>query len=416
MKKLKGMGRYLACVIVLFGIFCIYGLRLIDWQLVNGEEILEESTQSSTSIVKMEASRGEILDVNGAPLAVNKTGYSIIFDKAYMTEETQNQTILRLTALLEKQGEKWVDELPITVNAAGNYEFIEGMEEEADALKKNEIIRLNPYSTAEDCMKTMVELYDCDGYSAWDTRTIVAVRYQMTKSGFSISNPYTFARDVSADTVGIISENKHMLPGVAIQITTERTYPNGTIAPHIVGTIGAISQEEYDEFKQKGETYSLDNISGYAYTDRIGKNGIEAAFEDELRGENGKKVIETTRTGSVASSTITQAPVAGNTVYLTIDSRIQAVAQASLAKNVQAAQEYGESMVARTGKTGYGEDCTVGAAVVLNLKDFTVLAAANYPSYDLAKYNSDAEYYRSLINNPSRPLFNSCLLYTSRCV
>ena len=125
----------------------------------------------------------------------------------------------------------------------------------------------------------------------------------MTKSGFSISNPYTFARDVSADTVGIISENKHMLPGVAIQITTERTYPNGTIAPHIVGTIGAISQEEYDEFKQKGETYSLDNISGYAYTDRIGKNGIEAAFEDELRGENGKKVIETTRTGSVASST-----------------------------------------------------------------------------------------------------------------
>ena len=272
MKKLKGMGRYLACVIVLFGIFCIYGLRLIDWQLVNGEEILEESTQSSTSIVKMEASRGEILDVNGAPLAVNKTGYSIIFDKAYMTEETQNQTILRLTALLEKQGEKWVDELPITVNAAGNYEFIEGMEEEADALKKNEIIRLNPYSTAEDCMKTMVELYDCDGYSAWDTRTIVAVRYQMTKSGFSISNPYTFARDVSADTVGIISENKHMLPGVAIQITTERTYPNGTIAPHIVGTIGAISQEEYDEFKQKGETYSLDNISVYAYTDRIGKN------------------------------------------------------------------------------------------------------------------------------------------------
>ncbi len=410
MGKLKGLGRYIFCIAVLFLVFCVYGLRLIDWQIVNGKEILEESTKTNTSAVKMEAARGEILDANGVPLAVNKTGYSIVFDKVYMTAETQNKTILQLISLLDKRGEEWEDVLPIQTDAAGTYSFIPGMEDEAEALKKDSSIRLNSYSTADECMKTMVELYDCEGYSPQDTRDIVSVRYNMAKLGFSVSSPYTFARSVSADTVGIVSENKQNLPGATIQITTERDYPNGTIAPHIVGTMGFISQEEYNSYKASGNTYSLDNVSGYSYTDRIGKSGVEGALEDQLRGKNGKKVIETTRTGSLASSTVMEAPVAGNTVYLSIDSRLQAVAQASVAKNVQAAQEYGKDMVAKKGGSGYGEDCTVGAAVILDVKSFKVLAAATYPNYDLQKYTSDTDYRRALLVDETNPLYNSAFL------
>ncbi len=406
MSKWKGLGRYVFCVAVLFLVFCIFGVRLIDWQIIQGETLLEQSNNTSTAVVKMEAARGEILDVNGVPLAVNKTVYSIVFDRTYMTSETQNATILQLVRLLEKRGEEWIDVLPIEVTPAGTYAFIEGMEKEAEDLKSDQTIRLNSYSTADECMKAMIGLYDCEGYGAEDTRDIVSVRYNMAKLGFSISNPYTFASDVSSDTVGIVSENKQNLPGATVQITTEREYPNGTVAPHIVGSIGYISQEEYNAFKEEGKTYSTENMEGYAYTDKIGKSGIESALEDQLRGENGTKVIETTRSGSLASTTVTDPPVAGNTVYLSIDSRLQKVAQASLAKNVNAAREYGE----QKGGGGNGEDCTVGAAVILDAKTFQVLAAATYPSYDLNLYTNDDDYRRQLLSDETNPLYNNAFL------
>ena len=123
--------------------------------------------------------------------------------------------------------------------------------------------------------------------------------------------------------------------------------------------MGVISQEEYDSLKDRG----------YAYNDRLGKSGIESAFESELRGTAGKQVIETTRTGSVASSTVTEEPVPGNTVFTTIDANLQKVANASLAKNVKAAQAAGKV----SSKELDGEDCVAGAVVVLNVKDFSVL-------------------------------------------
>ena len=403
MSRLKGLSRYVFCVVVLALVFCVFGLRLIDWQIVNGEEWLKISTKTNTSTVKMTAARGEILDRNGNPLARNKTGYAIVFEKAYMSDESQNRTILLLTELLDKRGEKWTDELPIEVNPKGGYQFISGREDDVAALIK--LLSLNDYATADQCMKWMTESYGLSGYTPQQARDIASVRYNMQKSAFSVSQPYTFAPDVSSDTVGIIRENTQNLPGADIQVTTVRDYPDGTVAPHILGTIGAISQNEYASLKKKGETYSLQNMSGYAYNDTIGKSGIEAAFESQLRGKNGSKVVETTRTGALASSTVTQAPVSGNTVYLTIDNNLQKVAEASLAKSVQGTQAYGRSKSGRN-----GEDCVAGGVVALNVKDFSVLAAATYPSYDLSKYNKDPNYYRTLAQDKTKPLYDRALL------
>ena len=410
MPRWEGFARYAACIALVAAAFSVFTVRLVDWQILQGEEYLEQADNTNTAIVKMEAARGEILDVNGEPLAVNRTVYRIVFDRAYMTEETQNDTILRLVKLLDERGEEWEDVLPIEVTPAGLYQFIEGREDDADALKANEQIRLNPYSSANECMRAMVELYGVEGYSPEETRDIVSVRYNMMLLGFSVSNPYPFATGVSAGTVGIVSENKQNLPGAAVEITTEREYPNGDVAPHIVGTIGLISQEEYNAEKEAGNTASADNLSGYAYTDYIGKSGIESALEDVLRGENGAKAVETTRSGSLASTTVTDPPVAGDTVYLSIDSRLQRAVQASLAENVQATRENGEAEAAREGTSGHGEDCTVGAAVVLDADTFQVLAAATYPSYDLNLYMNDDDYRRELLTDETNPLYNNAFL------
>lgn len=404
MNRFKGLSRYIFCIVVIMAAFAVYGLRLIDWQIINGAYWLNVSTRTNTSSVKMTAARGEILDRNGNALAVNKTVYAIVFDKSAMTKDTQNKTILQLVSLLEKRGETWVDELPIQVTATGAYEYITSRQSEVDALKKN-LFRGNTYVTAEQCILELQRKYECEGYSPNQTRAILSVRYNMELSGFSVSTPYTFATGISSDTVGIISENAQNLPGATVEVTTVRDYPDGTVAPHVLGTLGAISQEEYAEEKKQGNTYSLDNLGGYAYNDSIGKSGVESYFEKYLRGTNGLKVIETTRTGAVASSTVTQAPVAGDSIYLTIDKNLQRVAQVSLANNVKGAQNEGKS-----GGSKGGADCVAGGAVVLNVKDFSVLAAATFPSYDLNQYNSNPSYVSGLFQDKTKPMYDRALV------
>ncbi len=399
MDKLKEFSRYILCGLIVFAILTVYGLRLADWQIVNGASFLETADKSRSDKVTMDAARGEILDVNGVGLAVNKTGYAIIFDKAYMPTGTANKTIAQLISLLAQRNEKWTDALPISIDKDGKYQFIPGQEKDVSALKSKDFLNMNSYATAEQCMAELIKKYEIEGYSQTDTRAIVSVRYNMTKSAYGVSAPYTFAPDVSKDTVAIISENAQRLPGVTAKVTTVRQYSDGTLMPHILGTIGSISQEEYAELKDKG----------YAFNDRLGKSGIEQAFESTLRGKAGEKTVDTSVTGALEAETVTKAPTAGDTVYLTIDSNLQRVLNASLAKNVQDANAYGRELDAQNYKgmsSGHGEDCFAGAAVVLRVKDFSVLAASTYPSYDLSEYLTDTNYYTSLIQNKEKPLIN----------
>ncbi|HEX3038008.1 MAG TPA: penicillin-binding transpeptidase domain-containing protein [Oscillospiraceae bacterium] len=404
MRKLKEYSRYFFCIFILLAVFIVYALRLADWQIVKGSTFLMKSDTTNTSAVKVDAARGEILDADGNGLAVNKTGYSIVFDKTYMTEGTENKTILELTKLLAKRGETWVDELPITIDAKGKYTFTAGKDKEIAALKSSDLLRLNSYATADQCMQAMIKLYECSSYSPADIRTIVSVRYNMDKSYFSISNPYTFSESVSQDTVSIIRENSQLLPGATIKITTVRQYLNPTLIPHIIGTVGSLSLDDYNEFKKEGKTYSSTNVGGYTFNDHIGVGGIERALESTLRGKAGQKSIETTNTGALAEEKYTTNPTSGNTVYLTLNSRMQAVANASLAKNIKLAQEWGQTHATSEDKAG--SDCVRGGVVVLNVKDFSVLTAATYPSYDMSKLGDDA-YYSSLLKDTNRPLVNN---------
>lgn len=390
-KTTGGRGRFLAAAVLVFAGMFVCALRLFDWQVVKGASFREKADKSSLYTVEMDTARGEILDSKGNGLAVNRTGYELVFDKAYLKGETENRTILTMIRLLDKRGEKWVDELPITLDAQGRYAFVSGRDEEVAALKSKDFLDVNSYATAAECMKHLVDKYEVSGFSQKDTRDIVSVRYNMTKSGFSVAKPYTFAADVSKETVAIVSENSTRLPGAQVKLTTVRQYPDGTLMPHILGTLGSISAEEWKTLQNEG----------YAYNERIGKSGIEQAFENELRGKSGGKRVELTGQGNVASETVTKAPQPGRTVHLTIDGNLQKVLNASLAKNVQATRAHGMRLGG-----AHGADCTAGAAVVLRVSDFAVLAASTYPTYDENKYLDDAGYYNQLVKDKTRPLIN----------
>lgn len=361
----------------------IYIIRLVDWQIINGEKYLRMSNSGNVYTVTTDAKRGEILDVNGVGLVVNDSGFKIIIDKLYIDKNNENQVIIKLIDIMNTKKEKWIDVLPIYVTSSGTFEFMKDRNSDIEDLKK--ILRLNNYATAQNCMDKMIEKYKCYEYSPEQKRMICSVRYNMTKSGYdaSMTSPYTFADNISRELVAIISEKSNELKGVFIRTSDIRKYIDGTIAPHIVGLTGKLSAEEYKKLK---DSYSLDDI--------IGKSGIEGAMESYLKGKGGKRILETSNEGSVINILESENASPGNTVFLTIDSDIQRAANESLKNNVLNA------------KKG-AKDCIGGAVVVLNIKDFSVLAASTYPSYDLEKYVDNSSYYNELVTDQiNTPLIN----------
>ena len=103
-------------VIVIFGVFA---LRLFDWQIIHGDEYKELSVASTSYTVSSDATRGEILDVNGKQLAVNKTTYNIVINRVYIGEGQMNDIIITLINIMQLSGTPFIDELPISVTEDG---------------------------------------------------------------------------------------------------------------------------------------------------------------------------------------------------------------------------------------------------------------------------------------------------------
>ncbi len=385
-KSLKGRYAFIIAILIIAAAVFVY--RLFDWQIVESDYYDEIAMTSTSYTVNTEALRGEIYDVNGVSLALNVTTYRVIINKLYMPDEKLNDSILSLIQLMDRCGEKWTDELPIITDKNGSYRFNEKKQDEIDELKNKDHLNMNPYSTADECMVKLVEKYKCRNYDKKQQRNIVSVRYNMEKNAYSHTQPYIFADKISDKTMAAIEENMRDVKGIYTESSAVRTYTNGTIAPHIVGVTGLISEEEYTELKS----------SGYGYTDEIGKSGIEAAFEKYLRGSSGSMTYEVNANGE-AKLIASETAKPGDCVYLTIDARYQKTAQKALKEAVEEANEN----AGQSGEKNTGEDCKGAAMVVLNVKDFSVLCAANYPSYDLSKYYKD---YTKLSEDESMPLFD----------
>ena len=125
-----------------------------------------------------------------------------------------------------------------------------------------------------------------------------------------------------------VSENTQGVSGVEIQTYLTRGASDPYLAPHILGALGSLSEDEYNELKKQGKSYS--------YDDKIGKFGIELACEDDLKGKGGTRVIQRNADGTLVESIETESAKPGNTVYLTIDSKLQKTAVKSLEENVKA--------------------------------------------------------------------------------
>lgn len=395
------------CIIITLAFFVLFTARLVDWQIVHGSEYSELAKRSTSYTVQTDATRGEILDKNGNGIVVNTTHYKIVIDKLYANEETLDTNLLALINLMNLTGDKWEDALPIELSG-NTLSYKKGAEDEVATLLSEDYLNLDENTTAQDCFKKLLERYEIDeNLSPSEQRNLVSVHYNMELTGYSSSTPYVFAKDIKRDTVSAVSENTQGVSGIDVQTYLVRKAQDADLAPHILGALGSITEEEYEKLKDGNKTYSL--------TDSVGKFGIELAFENQLKGEGGMKIIKRNSDGTIVDTIETIDSKPGNTVYLTLDKKLQETAVKSLAENIKAAKSQGIATKQSYGGSGYGEDCETGAVVMLSVKDFSLLAAASYPTYDLNKYSQYGDYYVKLSENKNSPMYNRISVGSFAC-
>ena len=354
-RKIKLRYNLLTIIIYIVGIILL--IQLFNLQIIHGAEYRETSNTRLTRESVLRAARGSIKDRTGVEFVTNEMGFGLEIYQTKADDKTLNNAIKTMTKILEENKDKFIDNLPIKVNP---FSFTYTSEESQKEWKKAYSIDEN--FTAEQCFNYFKEKYKIEEDDVEDARKIIAVRYEITRNGYSTTRSVKIASDISRESAVKIREQNSELSGMNIITEPIVKYTSGALASHVLGYVGAIDEDEYSTRK---DTYRNDDV--------IGKNGIQYVFEEYLKGTDGVRQIDMAVDGSITSEYISEEAVAGDDVILTIDAKLQEVAEKALEKNIKdiANGKYGK-------KTGSKS----GAVVAMNVKTGEILALASYPDYE----------------------------------
>jgi peptidoglycan glycosyltransferase len=349
--------RYNIITILVYIVGIVLIVQLFNLQIVNGKEYRETSNTRLSRETVVKAARGSIKDRTGNLLVTTKMGFNVDLYKTKIDTATLNKTILNTIRILESNKDKYINNLPIKVNP---FEFENQDEETQKKWKKENDINEN--ATAEECFYSLKKEYKIEQEDIEEAYKIMIVRYEIARNGYSSIRPVTIAKDVSRASAVKLGEQSIYFPGISATTEPLVSYPSGSLASHILGYVGNITQAELDG---REDTYGINDV--------IGKVGIQYVFEEYLRGQNGIKQLDMSVDGNITDEYITKEAVAGSDVILTIDANLQAVTEKALANNIKKIASGGFS------KTS---EAKAGAAVVMNVKTGEILAMASYPDYE----------------------------------
>lgn len=404
----------LICLVIVF--------RLADLQIVKGEYYWKKSETIRTRNISVTAPRGPLVDRYGRIIAGNKQSYSVNIMKTEVPQETLNDIALSVINIVEQNGDTYKDEIPIMINPIrftfqddemnwknkygiasdatakqafqklrADYEIPADMiDVEAYEVLKEQNVEL-PFDIKDfvfDFKKSEVKWKESNGFQAQETaeevleelcrkykiprdkyddekvKKILAVKYLVGQNKYKAYEPVEIATNVKNVTRAKIEENKIFLPGVEIMQKPLRYYPNGDFAGHIIGYMSKIGSELEELSKQ-----------GYTPQDMVGKSGIEYSMEKYLKGQNGSKQIEVDVRGTLINTLNEKDPTPGDTVFLTIDTKLQRIAEESLKNTI-------EEIRSGKGKDKPYPNATSGAVIAIDVNTGKILAMASEPKFD----------------------------------
>ena len=384
--------RYLSLVAIFCIVAVIYLGRLFYIQIAGREGDYDAGYTKRTVIVQ--AVRGEIKDCNGKVLVKNDYAYDLTFSYAALSSQDKtriNKLYLSLFASLSECGEESAHrERFFPLNGTYPYYSFSSEAKNGDSVIYYRLQRvLKDQALAAEIKASDLALHyvkennllalDAAGqriFTDSEVHRLIRLYYDFDALRFATSgSDYVFAENVGIRFLTMAKE--FGVSGVNVVYNVSRSYAYPGYASHILGQVGPIYSEEWEYYNEQG--YQMNAV--------VGKSGCELAFESYLHGEDGELVIEEDARGNVISVTVKREPVPGSDVYLTLDIDLQISAEDALAENIS-----------RIGGT------EAGATVVMDPRDFSVLAIASYPTYDLSDYD-----YTELAQNEAKPLLNRAL-------
>ena len=198
------------------------------------------------------------------------------------------------------------------------------------------------------------------------------VQASVNNNQYSPYEPVPVAVGVSNSTVQFLQTHQAQYPGVSVQTVAQRTYPQGgTTATHVLGFLGDISPAYLAAHPDEG----------YTQGSQIGVSGIEAQYEQYLKGTAGRQALSVDAQGDVVGTLSSTAPQIGDTVVLNIDTGLQQVVQNDLQQQILSDRQTPDAV-----DGGRLPSAPNGAAIVMNPQNGQVLALASFPSYDLNEW------------------------------
>jgi penicillin-binding protein 2 len=322
--------------------------RLITLQVIRGQDYAISAVDNYTNEVSVPAARGIIYDRNGYILARNLASYNIVITPAGLPDdESDIQRIYR--------------ELSDLIDVPVGGPVTEQALEEA---------KLFSACVPGPGIAQMVALQD----------------------SLAPYTPVKIKCNVTEEIARTVEEKSMDWMGVDVEVEPIRDYPTGSLTANMVGFLGPIPASQEEELRAQGFVPNRD---------KIGYSGIESSMQEILAGRNGKRVIKIDVAGQELSNLEPPiSPVPGHNVYLTIDTRLQAVAEASLVQEINFWNTY-------FGKVRISS----GVVIAMNPKTGEILAMVSYPSYENNRFARiiPSYYYQQLSQDPTKPLLNNAI-------
>ncbi len=335
---------YIVIVVAFTGLM----FRLINLQIFQTTAWRTRAADNFTNEVSIPAPRGIIYDRNGYILARNLASYNIVITPASLPDdESDIQNIYReLSALID-----------VPVGGPVTEESLENTKLYAACVPGPGIAQL--------------------------------VALQDTLAPYS---PVKVKCNVSDEIARMVEEKSVDWPGVSVEIEPIRDYPTGSLTAALIGFLGPIPASLEDELRAQGFIPNRD---------KIGYSGVEASMQGILAGKNGLRVVQVDVAGQELRNLEPPiSPVPGHNVYLTIDTRLQTAAEASLIQEINFWNTY-------FGKIRISS----GVVIAMNPKTGEILAMVSYPTYENNRFARliPAYYYQQLSEDPRHPLLNNAI-------
>ena len=421
-------------IVFLFGVLVA---QLINLQIFQYEDNHASAEKKKTKTITSQGSRGTIMDINSMTLAYDKQIYNVQFyrDPNFVPTEldengkTVSQYVLYTNAIVdvidivERNGGKMntsfsleQDEMTgMWVFAWNNNDYTASQQ-----AAREKMWRSNFYVTNVEQQQLFTRL--CEKYRlpqnlSMEKKIQVLGVWETMQNNAFLSQPITIASNVSWETVIEIEAKALTLEGISVSVSSQRVYPNGTMACHVIGYIGKI--QNYDTY------YASYKDKGYALSDLIGLDGVEKTMEDWLTPcttqRVGKRIVEIDRYGAVNRTLSTTEATDGNNIKLTIDSNLQRVAETALEANINYIRDAQEDLLksdswldqnkaelqgtTRDFDSNPIELAEKGAVVVIDMEG-RVLALASYPPYDPNAFIVGGDAAANVLLDPRNPLVN----------